>query len=207
MAYDALVDRLLASPHYGERWARHWLDLARFAESHGFEHDYDRPTAYHFRDFVIQALNDDLPLRHVCPLAVGRRRAGAARQPGPDGDRLSGGRRPQHADHQERSREAALRRARRHAGHHRHRHARPVGRLRRCHDHKFDPIPQADYYRLLSTFTTTVRTRSRLPLGPETGQPQRLKVLVASEGLPPVRLHTPGRRLLQADLSSSSAAT
>ena len=55
------VDRLLANPHYGERWARHWLDLARFAESSGYEHDYDRPFAYHYRDFVIKALNQDLP--------------------------------------------------------------------------------------------------------------------------------------------------
>src|SRR5205823_8619152 len=60
-AFDRLLDRLLASPHYGERWARHWLDLARFAESHGFEHDYDRPTAYPYRDFVIKAFNQDLP--------------------------------------------------------------------------------------------------------------------------------------------------
>src|SRR6202008_3728050 len=55
------VERLLASPHYGERWGRHWLDLARFAESHGFEHDYDRPSAYHYRDFVIEALNQGMP--------------------------------------------------------------------------------------------------------------------------------------------------
>src|SRR5262249_36824125 len=54
-AYSDLLDKLLLSPRYGERWARYWLDLARFAESHGFEHDYDRPTAYHFRDFVIKA--------------------------------------------------------------------------------------------------------------------------------------------------------
>ncbi len=60
-AFARLIDQLLASPHYGERWARHWLDLVRFAESHGFEHDYDRPTAYHYRDFVIQALNEGLP--------------------------------------------------------------------------------------------------------------------------------------------------
>src|SRR5262249_53986055 len=60
-AYERLIDRLLASQHFGERWGRHWLDLARFAESHGFEHDYDRPSAYHYRDFVIKALNDDLP--------------------------------------------------------------------------------------------------------------------------------------------------
>ena len=55
-AYDKLVDQLLASPRFGEKWGRHWLDLVRFAESHGFEHDYDRPTAYHYRDFVIKAL-------------------------------------------------------------------------------------------------------------------------------------------------------
>ena len=60
-AYAKLIDHLLASPHYGERWARHWLDLARFAESHGYEQDYDRTNAYHYRDFVIQALNADLP--------------------------------------------------------------------------------------------------------------------------------------------------
>src|SRR5262249_45633449 len=60
-AYDRRIARLLLSPHYGERWGRHWLALARFAESHGFEHDYDRPTAYHYRDFVIEALNRDLP--------------------------------------------------------------------------------------------------------------------------------------------------
>src|SRR5262245_52457346 len=52
---ESIIDQLLASPHYGERWGRHWLDAARFAESHGFEQDYDRPHAYHFRDFVIEA--------------------------------------------------------------------------------------------------------------------------------------------------------
>ena len=56
-----LIDELLASPHYGERWARHWLDAARFAESHGFEQDYDRKFAYHYRDFVIKALNSNMP--------------------------------------------------------------------------------------------------------------------------------------------------
>ncbi len=76
-AYEKVVDRLLASPHYGERWARHWLDLARFAESHGYEQDYDRPTAYHYRDFVIQALNDDMPYDRFVALADRRRRVRA----------------------------------------------------------------------------------------------------------------------------------
>src|SRR5207247_1009045 len=59
-AYEDLIDRLLASPHFGERGARHWLDVARFGESHGFEQDYDRPYAYHYRDFVIKAFNADM---------------------------------------------------------------------------------------------------------------------------------------------------
>ena len=94
---------------------RHWLDLARFAESHGFEHDYDRPTAYHYRDFVIEALNQRPAVRHVRQVAARRRRVRAGRPAGAEGDRLPRGRRPQHADHQERGREAPLRRAGRHA--------------------------------------------------------------------------------------------
>ena len=60
-AYERLVDRLLASPHYGERWARHWLDVVRFGESNGFERDLPRPNAWHYRNWVIDALNADLP--------------------------------------------------------------------------------------------------------------------------------------------------
>ncbi|MCA9269962.1 MAG: DUF1553 domain-containing protein, partial [Planctomycetales bacterium] len=60
-AVAALADDLLASPRYGERWGRHWLDVARYADSDGQEADRDRPGAYHYRDFVIRALNDDLP--------------------------------------------------------------------------------------------------------------------------------------------------
>jgi len=60
-AYEALVERLLASPRYGERWARHWLDLVRYAETAGHEFDYDIPNAFRYRDYVIRALNADLP--------------------------------------------------------------------------------------------------------------------------------------------------
>ena len=60
-AYEKVVDRLLASPHYGERWARHWLDLVRFAETDGHEFDFEKPGAYHYRDYVIRALNADVP--------------------------------------------------------------------------------------------------------------------------------------------------
>ena len=60
-AYEKLVDRLLSSPHFGERWGRHWLDLARFAESDGYENDALRPNAWRYRDWVINAVNRDLP--------------------------------------------------------------------------------------------------------------------------------------------------
>ncbi|MBI3881465.1 MAG: DUF1549 domain-containing protein [Verrucomicrobia bacterium] len=60
-AYEKLVDRLLKSPHFGERWGRHWLDLARYADSDGYEKDRARPFAYVYRDWVIKAINDDLP--------------------------------------------------------------------------------------------------------------------------------------------------
>jgi mono/diheme cytochrome c family protein len=64
--YVDLVNRLLASPHYAERWARHWLDVVRFAESHGFEMNQPRPTAWHYRDWVIESLNDEKPSTSSC---------------------------------------------------------------------------------------------------------------------------------------------
>ncbi|HYH64361.1 MAG TPA: DUF1549 domain-containing protein, partial [Urbifossiella sp.] len=120
-AYEKVVDELLASPAYGERQARHWLDLVRFAESHGFEHDYDRPTAYHYRDFVIKALNQDLPFDTFAKWQLA-------------GDELD--------DMLANVGTTFL--------------GLTVG-CARCHDHKFDPVPSRDYYRMLAAFTTTVR--------------------------------------------------
>src|SRR5262249_38824330 len=60
-AYERLVDRLLASPQYGERWGRYWLDLVRFAETNGYERDAVKPVAWKYRDYVIRSLNDDKP--------------------------------------------------------------------------------------------------------------------------------------------------
>src|SRR4051795_6260084 len=60
-AYERVVDRLLASPQYGVRWAQHWLDLARYADTDGFEFDQARPNAWRYRDWVVEALNRDLP--------------------------------------------------------------------------------------------------------------------------------------------------
>src|SRR5262249_46478624 len=60
-AYSRVVERLLASPRYGERWAQHWLDVVRYAESNGYEADQDRPHAWRYRDYVIRSFNDDKP--------------------------------------------------------------------------------------------------------------------------------------------------
>src|SRR5207249_2504891 len=60
-AYEKVVDRLLASPHYGERWGRHWLDLVRYAETNGYEFDGPKPFAWRYRDYVIKSFNDDKP--------------------------------------------------------------------------------------------------------------------------------------------------
>src|SRR5438067_7506502 len=60
-AWEKLVDRLLASPHYGEQWGHHWLDVVRFAESDGYEYDTHRPDGWRYRDYVVQSLNSDKP--------------------------------------------------------------------------------------------------------------------------------------------------
>lgn len=160
------IDKLLASPHYGERWGRHWLDAARFAESHGFEQDYDRPYAYHFRDFVIEALNQDMPYDQFVRWQL----AGDEFEPeNPLALKATGflgaGVFPTQitANEVERTRYDALDDM-----------AATMGSAMlglsvgcaRCHDHKFDPIPQADYYRLISNFTTTVRSNLDVNLEP-----------------------------------------
>jgi hypothetical protein len=166
-AWERTIDRLLASPHYGERWGRHWLDLARFAESHGFEHDYDRPHAYHYRDFVIKALNQDLPYDTFVrwqlagdetdphnPLAL---MATGFLANGVHATQIT-------ANQVEKERYDELDDMLATTG------TAMLGLTigcARCHDHKFDPIPNVDYYRLLSTFTTAVRSEMEVNLDPE----------------------------------------
>ncbi|HZZ71863.1 MAG TPA: DUF1549 domain-containing protein [Pirellulales bacterium] len=166
-AWPKLIDRLLASPHYGERWARHWLDVARFAESSGFEHDYDRPGAWIYRDFVIRALNSDMPFNQFLHWQL------AGDEYAPDDVQalaatgfLGAGVFPTQitANEVERTRYDALddmlsTTSSAFLG-------LTVG-CARCHDHKYDPIPTRDYYRLLSTFTTTVRSNIEVDLDPE----------------------------------------
>ena len=88
-AYPKVVDRLLASPHYGERWAQHWLDLVRYAETDGFKADDLRPEAYRYRDYVIRIFQRRSALRPLRPPTNRRRRAGAGQCGRPDRHRLT----------------------------------------------------------------------------------------------------------------------
>jgi hypothetical protein len=175
LAYERMIDRLLSSPHHGERWARHWLDIARFAESHGFEHDYDRPTAYPYRDFVIAALNLDLPYDTFVrwqlagdeiapndPLAL---TATGFLGAGVHSTQIT-------ANTVEKERYDELDDIVRTTG------TAMLGLTigcARCHDHKYDPIPTRDYYRLLSTFTTTVRCDVEVEIDPAQAREARAR--------------------------------
>jgi mono/diheme cytochrome c family protein len=166
-AWGNLVDRLLESEHYGERWARHWLDIARFAESHGYEQDYDRPHAYHYRDFLIKALNADMPFDQftrwqlagdelapddpLALMATGFLGAGAFPTQLTEME-FESARYDELDDMVGTTGVAFL--------------GLSIG-CARCHDHKFDPIPARDYYRLAAAFATTIRSEIELDLDPE----------------------------------------
>ncbi|MFL5243722.1 MAG: DUF1549 domain-containing protein [Gemmataceae bacterium] len=166
-AYEKLVDRLLENPHFGERWARHWLDIARFAESHGYEQDYDRPFAYHYRDFIIKAFNQDLPYNTFVKWQI----AGDEIEPEnplalmATGFLAAGVHSTQITKNQvEKERYDELDDMTRTIG------TAMLGLTvgcARCHDHKYDPIPTRDYYRMLSTFTTTVRSDYDINMDPK----------------------------------------
>ena len=156
-AYEKLVDKLLASPHYGERFARHWLDIAHYADTHGFERDKLRPNAWPYRDYVIKAFNTDKPYNRFLQEQI----AGDALWPD-DQDAvvatgfLAAG--PWDFVGQVETKSPVLRRR-----------SRSLDlddmltqvmtactamtiNCARCHDHKLDEIPQKDYYRLVSVF-------------------------------------------------------
>ena len=150
-AYAKLVDRLLASPRYGERWGRHWLDAARYADSGGYEHDYTYPNAWRYRDYVIRAFNQDKPYDRFIReqiagdelddadydalIATGFQRVGATvgfREKDNPQFRFT------YLDDMIGVTSRVF-----------------LGltvNCARCHDHKFDPIPQKDYYKLVAVF-------------------------------------------------------
>src|SRR6185437_1464796 len=165
-AYEKVVDELLASPHFGERQARPWLDLVRFAESHGFEHDYDRPTAYHYRDFVIKALNQDLPFDTFAKWQL----AGDELAPKEPLALMATG----YLAAGVHSTQITISEVEKHRYDELDDMLANIGTTflgltvgcARCHYHKFDPLPSRDYYRMLSAFTTTVRTEVEVDLDP-----------------------------------------
>jgi hypothetical protein len=150
VAYERLVDRLLASPHYGEAWGRHWLDLVRYAETNGYERDSAKPLAWRYRDYVISSLNQDKP--YDCFAA--EQLAGDELDPSSTEAQIATGfyRLGLWDD------EPADPLLARYDG--LDNIVSTMGQLflglsincARCHDHKKDPIPQRDYYRLLAFF-------------------------------------------------------
>ena len=173
-AYQRLVDRLLASPRYGERWGRHWLDVAHYGESHGYDKDKARRNSWPYRDYVIESFNRDKPYARFIREQI----AGDVLWPGePDGLVATGfvaagpwdyvG----HAELREGTKDKKL--------------ARLLDRddmvaatmssftsltvhCARCHDHKFDPIQQADYYALQAVFAGVDRAEQPYFQDPET---------------------------------------
>ena len=174
-AYERLVDKLLASPHYGERWARHWMDIARFAESYGFEQDYDRPYSYHYRDFLIKAFNRDMPyvqfvrwqiagdeLQPENPLALmATGFLGAGAFPTEITESEFEIVRYDELDDMIGTIGTAML-------------GLTVG-CARCHDHKHDPVPVQDYYRMAAVFGRTTRTELDYDPTPEADQAARSK--------------------------------
>lgn len=167
-AYEHLVDRLLESPHYGERWARPWLDLARYADSDGYEKDRSRPHAWRYRHWVINALNDDMPFDQftaeqiagdIIPDASVEQRVAAGMHRNTLKNREGGVNIEQY-----RFEETVDR-------------ANTVGTVwlglsvgcAQCHDHKFDPTTQKDYYSFYAFFNSIDEVDIDAPLAGELG--------------------------------------
>lgn len=155
-AYQTLVDRLLASSHYGERWGRHWLDIARYTESQGFEYDRLRDNAWHYRDYVIKSFNNDKPYTEFMKEQI----AGDVMEPmTQDGivatSLLVCGPWDQAGNSQKNATQRAITREDELED-----MIGVVGQsflgltvnCARCHAHKFDPIPHEEYYRIKSVF-------------------------------------------------------
>ncbi|MDX2179134.1 MAG: PSD1 and planctomycete cytochrome C domain-containing protein [Bryobacteraceae bacterium] len=146
--FEKIVEKLLASPHYGERWGRHWLDLARYSDSAGYEFDRDRPTMFHYRDWVVRAMNSDMPYDEFLRLQI----AGDEMKPG-DREALIA------SVYLRLGQEANIKTDQTRADELDDLLATTGGAMfgmtlgcARCHNHKFDPIPQKDYYRMQAVF-------------------------------------------------------
>ena len=182
-AYEELVNRMLDSRHYGERWARHWLDVARFGESQGFERDKLRPNAWRYRDWVIQALNDDMPYDEFARLQL----AGDVLEPNDHaaitatGFLVAGPYDEVGQSQQSAAMKAVVRQDELEdiVG--------TVGQTflgltvncSRCHDHKFDPIRQKEYYQLTAALGGVRHGERSIRIPEEQHQLQQLESQLA----------------------------
>lgn len=159
-SYEKLVNRVLASPHYGERWARHWLDVIRFAETNGFETNTPRRNAWHYRDYVIRAFNEDKPYTDFITeqlagdltgniIATGFLTAGPLDEVKSPDIVLTRMQRDQELNDMVSTTAAAFL-------------GLTIG-CAKCHDHKFDPVSQRDYYALRAVFAGVSHGERELP--------------------------------------------
>lgn len=184
-AYEKVVDRLLASPRYGERWGRHWLDLARYADSDGFKADHTRPNIWRYRDYVIQSFNEDKPYDRFIREQI----AGDEIWPNSFEAKIATG----FNRHYPEEYNAQNLRARRQeilnditdtTG------AVFLGMTfgcAKCHDHKFDPILQEDYYKLQAFFANVSAVDDLVLLTPEQLAAYNKKRAVWDEKTKPIR--------------------
>ena len=180
-AYAKLVDRLLESPHFGERWTRHWLDIIRFGESQGFERDKLRTNSWRFRNWVVSAFNRDLPYDEFVRLQL----AGDVLRPDdPEaviatGFLVAGA----YDDVGQTQQSAAMRAVVRQDE--MEDYVSTVGETflgltvhcARCHDHKFDPIPTRDYYRLSAVLAGVRHGERDVPAGDDTWRASQQKIV------------------------------
>jgi mono/diheme cytochrome c family protein len=171
-AYAGLVDEVLGSPRYGERWARHWLDVVRFAETDGFEVNTERPNAYHYRDYVIAAFNEDKPYDQFVREQIAGDALGADAATGflvggpydrvksPDINLTLMQRQDELADMVNTTSTTFL--------------AMTLG-CARCHNHKFDPLLQKDYYAMQAVFAGV--THGERPLSGSPRDQKRIEEL------------------------------
>lgn len=191
-AFEALIDRTLASPHFGERWGRHWLDAARYADSDGYEKDRPRPDAWRFRDWVIRAINDDMPFDQftieqlagdLLPGATPEQVVATAfnRQTLTN---TEGG-----TDQEQFRVEAVFDRT------------ETLGTVwlgltvgcARCHTHKYDQISQREYYQLFAFFNNGDEVTRQVPESPE-----KWKQFLAANGSEAAKLEALQKRVDEA---------
>ncbi|MEX0792125.1 MAG: PSD1 and planctomycete cytochrome C domain-containing protein [Pirellulaceae bacterium] len=158
-AFEKVVDRLLASPHYGERWARHWMDLVRYAETNGHNRDIDKPSAFRYRDYLIDAFNEDVPFdRFILENLAGDQLPPRPTDDGRFNASLMGTGMLWFSELHHNPVDPHLQRADQVDS-----QVDTVGKAflgltlgcARCHDHKFDPVSIEDYYAMAGIFHST----------------------------------------------------